>query len=174
MIINIIIVFCVSMCILALHETGHYTAAKILNMQIDKCSFSWKPFPRFYVSVIDKDISLSKRITYYLSGNASTLTLFIIFMAFGCTKLNIVKYVLAIQLLVETNPFASDYSSLIFYLLNRRQIDRIPLYLYNKKEEQEVENAVKQMRENYFMSIPWLLHFVIWAAIIIGLLKLFY
>lgn len=167
-------VILISFLILFLHEMGHLTAAKIMKLSVRKFSFSMLPFPRFFVSIIDHGITLRQRIIYFLSGNMVTIFLFV--ACYCVTSFNIqmelLTYILAVQILVETNPFLSDYSSLLFYLKNRKQIDSIPTFVYNKVQEKEIESNLSNLRESYFLCSLWCIHFFIWTILIITLLSI--
>ena len=63
--------------VLLLHESGHYIAAKLQGLIVDKFGFSLKPLPHFYVSIIDQKVKMRQRIIFLLSGN------FIILLTFG-------------------------------------------------------------------------------------------
>lgn len=165
-------VLLISGIILFLHEIGHVIAAKLMNMPIRKFSFSMRPFPRFYVSVVDRNISLIKRIIYFLSGNLMTLSLFAICVCFQTAQTNLILYIIAIQILVETNPFLSDYSSLLFYIKNRKAIDGIPVYIYNKQKEEQINLLMSNLKDSYFLSWIWSIHFVLWFFLIILILTL--
>lgn len=165
-------VLLISSTILFLHEIGHVIAAKLMKMPIRKFSFSMRPFPRFYVSVVDRNISLIKRIIYFLSGNFMTILLFAICVNFQTAQTDLILYIIAIQILVETNPFLSDYSSLLFYIKNRKAIDGIPVYIYNKRQEEQINLLMSNLKDSYFLSRIWCVHFVLWFFLIILILTL--
>lgn len=162
----------ISSTILFLHEIGHVIAAKLMNIPIRKFSFSMRPFPRFYVSVVDRNISLIKRVIYFLSGNFMTISLFAICVSFQTTHTDLILFIIAIQILVETNPFLSDYSSLLFYIKNKKAIDSIPVYIYNKQQEDQINLLMSNLKESYFLSRIWCIHFVLWFLLILLILTM--
>jgi hypothetical protein len=170
--IQIIWILLISTLTLFLHEVGHYISAKILHLTIKKIGVTTKPFPRVYVAVIDYGISLTKRTIYLASGNVVTILSLSAFLFFGHDSYLWVR-VLVFQILIETNPFLSDYATLFFYLKNQKCIDSIPIVIRTNAQKKEVENMVKNMKENYFMSKVWLIHFGLWAILVVTFLKHF-
>lgn len=163
-----------SLSILFMHEMGHYLAAKIIGLKVEKVSFSMRPLPRFYVSVIDQGISFTKRLLYYISGNMVTLLVFIILNFIDFNGVRLLRIVVAIQIIIETNPFYSDYSTVLFWISNKSRINRLSQPIYNAKQEKEINNYLEQIKEEYFLSPIWFIHFTIWTILLIFLLEIYY
>jgi len=170
--IKIFCILVISVVVIFLHECGHYISAKVMNLPIKKIGFTMKPFPRAYVAVIDKGISLPKRIVYLVSGNVVTVFLLTVIMLTGLDYYLLTR-VLVFQILVETNPFMSDYSTLFFYIKNQKKIDSIPVIIRSDAQKTIVAKMVSDMKDNYFMSNVWMIHFCLWALILVTLLKNF-
>jgi len=168
---NIFLIIIISAIIIFLHELGHYCMAKLLGLHIDKVSFSLCPFPRFYVSVLEIGITPFKRILYLLSGNITTLIVFLCLNLLSINELNLALIVVALQIIAETNPFYSDYSSVMFWIANKNALKKIPPYIGNKEQEENIQKYIKNIRDSYFLSPLWLLHFVIWGILLVILLK---
>lgn len=166
-----ILVIIISTIVLFMHEGGHYCAAKLLGLQIDKISFSWRPFPRVYIAVLEKGITDLKRIVYLLSGNLMTICLFVFFNLVAFEGVQIILLVISIQIIFETNPFLSDYSSIVFWIANKRDLEKIPTYICNDEQEKEIQEYLKELQESYFLSPAWIFHFLVWAALLVVLLK---
>lgn len=164
----------ISIIVLFFHEMGHYISAKLMNLTVEKISFSMRPLPRFYVSVIDKGIPFTKRMLYYMSGNLVTILLFIILNFIEFKGIRLVRLVVAIQIIIETNPFFSDYSTISFWLANKQKIDKLPQHIYNSTQEKDIASFLGHLRETYFLSPVWVIHFVIWTVCLIYLLKMFF
>lgn len=170
---RLIIVVIVSTIVLFLHEGGHYCAAKLLGLQIDKISFSWRPFPRVYIAVLEKGVTNFKRVVYLLSGNLTTISLFIILNIVSTEGIELLLLIVSIQIIFETNPFLSDYSSIIFWAANKRNLDKIPKYICNEEQEKEIQEYLKGLQESFFLSPAWIIHFLIWTILLIFLLKVY-
>lgn len=167
----IIIALLSSLFILFFHELGHYICAKLLKLNIEQISWSFKPIPRVHVTVIDVNIGTFKRILYLISGNIITVTLFSIYLLLGFSS-NIVGYMFVVQIIFETNPFFSDYSSLVFFLSKKGQFRKIP-QTFMSQDENFIDKLITDLRESYFLSLYWYLHFVCWGILIIILLRNF-
>lgn len=157
--------------ILIVHEFGHYTSAKLLNLEVEKVGFAIKPFPRFYVSVIDSNITLRKRLIYLLSGNFTTLLIFICLLLFGVKDKNL-YYAFAFQIIVETNPFYSDYIVATIYYLSIAKFKK--QYMQKKQNMKTVEtkqNIIIALQKEHLFSMIWYIHFLLWALIIVVLLS---
>ena len=158
--------------ILLIHESGHLIAAKLLKIKIDKIGFSSKPFPQFYVSVIDHKLTLSKRIIFLLSGNAMVVTTFIIYLLSGFSNIYIF-YILALQILIDTNPVYSDYVIAIASYLYRKDIRK---HFFNKKTDHKDQagSLSEEIKEKYKFSKEWYLHMILWGGMIILLYQIKY
>ena len=154
--------------IVILHEMGHLISAKLMRLTVEKVGFSVKPVPRLYVSVIDNNIPLKKRLIYLLSGSMMTLILFTFFCTFVKYPQSL-YYAFAYQIIVETNPFYSDYVVALISGLSRKEIRR---FFYKKKHAPHIEtkDVIQEATSNYMYSGIWYIHFILWAIIIVLLL----
>jgi hypothetical protein len=153
--------------VVLLHESGHYIAAKLQGLIVDKFSFSLKPLPHFYVSIIDYKISMRERILFLLSGNFIILLIFVTFILSGINY-KYLYYAFVYQIIVDTNPFYSDY------------VVAIISYSYRKWfRKQHIENdinttgdmTIDNLKDIYMFSPIWYLHCLIWGLLIILLVS---
>jgi len=153
-----------------MHETGHYVAAKVMKLRIEKAGFTYKPFPRFYVSIIDNGISFQKRGWFLISGNLMTFVLFFIYLSLF-SRYDIVYYVFSYQLIVETNPFYSDYTTIIFSYFYKDDFKR-QFEIQSSPDSDQTDKDYKENYKNkYLFGKLWYLHFLVWGIFIIGLLS---
>ena len=141
-----------------------------MNLRIEKAGFAYKPFPRFYVSIIDNGIPFKKRSWFLISGNLMTIVLFIIYLSFF-NRYDIVYYAFSYQLIVETNPFYSDYTTIIFSYLYKddfiKQFDN-----RSPSGRDQVETGYKEnYKDKYLFGKFWYLHFTVWGIFIVCLLS---
>jgi hypothetical protein len=153
--------------IVLMHELGHYIAAKLLRLQIDKFRFVLKPLPHFYISIIDNKITTHQRTVFLLGGNIMILFLFVCFLLTGFDN-RYIYYILVYQILVDTNPFFSDYVIIITMFLFRKFF--IPNYADNPKNENE-GLSVNKLKELYMFSPVWYIHCFLWGALIVLLIS---
>ena len=64
----------------------------------------------------------------------------------------LVLLVVSVQIIFETNPFLSDYSSIIFWIKNKRKLDKIPIYVCNENQEKKIQEYLKELQDSYFLS----------------------
>jgi membrane-associated protease RseP (regulator of RpoE activity) len=151
--------------IVLLHEVGHVISAKIQGLIVEKFSFSLKPVPRFYVTIIENKITMRQRLLFLLGGNFMVLFLFAIFLITGINN-KILYYVFVYQIVLDTNPFYSDYVIAIMSYVFRKDYKKIYLHSkYGQKNQDELtENDLKEL---YMFSPVWYIHFVLWGMLII-------
>ncbi len=145
---------------LIIHELGHVIAAKLMAIPIQKIGASLSPYPHLYVSVSWPRSKLKKYI-YLFAGMTLILLIFTIVRINGCWGIKSLSYGLIIQLIIEFNPFHSDV--IIAILTNRKR--------FKKAVDQDFKSIYKTELEDYHFSALWYLHFSIWVAIIILLIK---
>ena len=156
------------LCIVTMHETGHYIAAKIMRLPIENVGFKLKPFPSFYVSIVDINIPIKKKVIFLLGGNFMTVLLFIVTLLLNLDW-KIIYMAFAIQITNELNPFFSDYQALLFSMTNKKEIRQCIL-----ENPENSEKSVKDLyNEKYFLSTVWLIHFILWGIVATILLKSF-
>ena len=142
------------------HEIGHYISAIILNLKVDCVGFSFKPVPRFFVSIIDSGISLKDRIIFYLSGSISIFLLFAILLFWGFWH-TYYYYIIVVQIVVDTNPFYSDYVLAISNLKYKSGIRKLFLKEKNPNIAIYLSNKIKN---EYFYSMTWYIHVLVWGG----------
>lgn len=151
------------------HELGHYLCAKILRIPIEKIGFTFKPFPRFYISVFDVNLSKPKQILYLCSGNFMTITIYIVLLCINLDFRLIYAACIA-QIVTEFNPFLSDYQIILFNHFKKKEIQECVINnLYNLEER---DASIKALyNESYMLSMPWSIHFVVWGVCSAVMLK---
>jgi hypothetical protein len=149
--------------VLLLHESGHYISAKLQGLVVDKFSFSIKPVPHFFVSVIDRRISMKQRIFFLIGGNIFILVTFISFILSG-VSFKYLYYVFVYQIILDTNPFYSDYVVAIMSYSYKKYFRKH--YLDNGfKKHKEME--INELKELYMFSPLWYIHCLVWGGIIV-------
>jgi hypothetical protein len=148
-----------SIILLFLHELGHVISAKILGLKIKNISFLFKPYPHFFVAVFWPNNN-KERMIYLFSGVFITLSLFAISICFNFFNLKALYIAFIIQIIIESNPFYSDYT--IAIMSNDKKIKYGKNYGIN----------YTQHFSKYQFSFNWYLHFIIWTLLIILLIKL--
>lgn len=147
--------------LIILHELGHIIAAAILKLKIKMIGFSIQPIPHIYVSV-NNTTSFIRKILYLFSGSSTTILIFIIFLTHGFFGYTYLYWAFVIQLIIEFNPFYSDFTIFFIYHTNHSE-KKISTYL----PESYIENF-----KNYIFSLYWYIHFVMWIFMIILLFKI--
>lgn len=104
MVLKIIIYFLI---LYSFHELGHIISARIMKLRINKIGFNFFPFPHIYVSVSDI-ISVTQKYVFLFAGTTFTLISAIIIILNHWIVIKEVYYALAIQVILELNPFYSD------------------------------------------------------------------
>ncbi len=156
--------------LMTIHELSHIFMAKACGMKINKVGFAFKPLPHVYVSVIEGGASVLKRAFFMLCGNATTIIIFVIgILNFNISK--VIYYAFAFQIIIEMNPFYSDYSLLISYLKANSKLKSI--FLQNRKHptKEEINITYKKVNQEHLYSKEWYLHLFVWSLIIILLLS---
>ena len=129
---------------LCLHEITHVVSAICLNLKIKSINFGIRPYPMIMVVLKDFYFNLPqyKWIIFLFSSSFTTLSIFFILYHFDFFNLSFLYYGMVFQLILELNPFFSDYT--------------IFLTKYNK------------LSKYYFMfSVPWYIHLILWIWFII-------
>lgn len=144
--------------LLLLHELGHIISAKIMGLSIKKIGVSSKPYPHVFVAVQWAKERI-KRYIYLFSGTAVTLTLFLISFSFHFFDVRSLMYAFIIQLIIETNPFYSDFTIAIV----TRKINTLGI---------NTKNYYQEIYKNHAFSSLWYIHFIIWACITFLLINL--
>jgi len=153
--------------VVLMHEFGHFIVAKLQRLPVDKFGFSLKPLPHFYVSIIENNITMRQRILFLLGGNLMVLLLFTCFLLSGFDH-RYIYYILVYQILIDTNPFYSDYVVIIVSFLYRK-LFRASYYTRSRKENQELN--INEIKDRYMFSPVWYLHCILWGILAILLIS---
>lgn len=108
---SFLIVIFVMLILMVLHELGHIVCAFIVRLKIKKAGFSSKPYFHPYVEV-EANGNHFQYLLFMLSGISSTLLLFMISWIAGVLSCKQVYMGFALQFLLETNPYYSDFTLL--------------------------------------------------------------
>lgn len=169
---NVFITLLAFALILLFHEAGHYIAARMMHCNVEKISFQLLPVPRVFVVIIDSNLSGAQKIKYWMAGNLMTLFLFALYNIAGI-NFKPVTYLFILQIVIETNPFFSDYSNIAFYIKNHKKLRSVPAFTQDAQTEQRVNSFIKELKDDYFLSDVWYAHFIIWGGFIVFICKLF-
>ena len=131
--------------LIILHELGHMMMAKLLGLHITKVGFQWAPYPHAFVSIVSSE-NIYKNSLYLLAGTFTTLCLLATSWTFNFWNHPSLLYAFAFQIILETNPFYSDFTI-------------IQSYLKNKKNPAPNTN-------DHFFTTSWYLHFIIWTILL--------
>ena len=158
--INIIQIIILVLVLMILHEVGHVIAAKILDLEVYQVGVCWKPYPHFFVAA-EWPQTEKQRLIYLFSGSLVTVILFILASLFHFFYMRSLYHAFAIQLLIETNPFYSDFT-----------IASITKSKLNDPHQHQLTNSLYQDQlSTYLFSRKWYIHFIIWAILLILLIK---
>lgn len=151
------------------HELGHYLCARVLRIPIEKISFTYKPFPRFYISIFDVNLSKTKRVLYLCSGSFMTITIYLILLLIR-VDFKIIYAVCVAQIITEFNPLLSDYQTLLFKHFKKEEIHNC--VINNPANLEERTASIETLfKEDYILGLPWTIHFVIWGIFAAVLFK---
>jgi membrane-associated protease RseP (regulator of RpoE activity) len=153
--------------VVLVHEFGHFVSAKLQHLSVVKFCFTVKPLPHFYISIIENSITMRQRILFLLGGNLMILLLFAGFLLSGFDN-RYIYYILVYQILIDTNPFYSDYVVVITSFLYRK-LFRTNYYTRSKKENQELN--INEIKERYMFNPIWYIHFILWGILSILLVS---
>lgn len=161
-----------SIILMAFHELAHVLMAKVVDMKVEKISFTMKPLPHVYVSAINAKASNKKNALFLISGNAMTWLLFATLMIYG--RLFEVYYpvyiAFAVQLIFEMNPFFSDYTKLFCYYKYMEWI-KVQFREGRTLSHREIDTKRSFIIQKYMYSYTWYIHFFCWACVVTILLS---
>lgn len=157
--LNFLEIFLYQIILTLLHEAGHIIAALLLKLKIYKIGFLLKPYPHFFVAVNYPTKKIFKYI-YLFSGPFLTIVLFIISLYFNFFNNNLMYLAFLVQIVIETNPFYSDYT--IAAVVNKIDF---------KNRKKTFYTQYNQEFSKYQYSLRWYIHFIIWVVIFINLYK---
>jgi len=139
-------------------------------MPIKKIGFTLKPLPHVYVSASDNGLSMYRTTLFMLSGNITTIILFLI-STLNFSINEFIYYAFAFQLIIEMNPFYSDYSLLFSNIKVRSEIKNSFVKYRKYPTKEDLNTLYKQSFENHWCSKEWYIHLFVWMVIIIILLS---
>lgn len=142
--------------LLILHECAHVISAIIMGLKVVQIGLKTSPLPHLFVA-IEPTLIEYKKYLFLFAGVGLTIILFFISIYYKFWNINSIYWGFAIQLIVETNPFYSDFTIAINDKQGSNNLDNIPENRY---------------REDYRYSRAWYFHFLFWTIFILVLVKL--
>ena len=143
-----------------LHELGHVLLGLLVGYKFESIGFSSGAiFP--HVAMMEPEESQWRERVFLLGGFLSTVTLFLLV---SFQFLNLPQAVFAaffVQFMLETNPFFSDFSMLLFYRES---------YLPYKSDINQLKEKIKDQ----WFTPKWYIHLTLWAVGVIGFLRLLF
>ena len=153
--------------LLCLHELGHVVAAKVLDLSIEKVGFSLKPWPHPFVAV--RNVSDGYRKVVFLSaGLGCTLLLFAIAFASGMLRIPFVYYAFCAEIILETNPFYSDFTTMFN---STEQHSKNYQAYYQQGTAKNYRASAVHFESSYYFSLRWYVHLFLWMVLIHSLLS---
>jgi hypothetical protein len=144
--------------LMLLHEGGHALSATLLGYRVEGLGIA----PRTYMPYISVHIQRKaywRKIIFMISGCAVTLVLFAWAYSNTFWGLEWLFYALWLQIAIETNPFFSDFSMLLF----EKDIKE------NAKED--ITNMQEAVKACWFTN-RWYAHVMAWTLLISLLMSL--
>ncbi len=157
---NMVLHICLYTLILTLlHEIGHVIAAKILRLKINKIGFSIRPFPHIFVAV-RWPFKYGQSLIYLFSGFAMYAFIFIVCWANDFFNNSAILYALLIQVIIETNPFYSDFI-----------ICQVIKPFFTVHSTHPINNASYMIHyKQYLFGKRWYIHFTGWVILLISVM----
>ncbi len=146
--------------LMILHELGHVISAKLLGLQVYQVGIQWRPYPHFFVAA-EWPKAQYKRLIYLFSGTFITVMLLAATYLLGWLDKQYVYYAFVIQLVIESNPFYSDFT---IAAVTSNEFD----YTTNTKSYADL---YKERFMHYQFSYRWYVHFIGWVILILVLIK---
>jgi membrane-associated protease RseP (regulator of RpoE activity) len=160
-------IFLMLVAALFLHEFGHYLSARLQGLTIDKYGILLKPVPHFYITFVDNNVPIYKRMWFLLGGSMFIISLFSLFLLSGFNN-QYIYYVLVIQIIADTNPLYSDYVKMI--ILHRLRKHIVTQAVYHKRQA-FIDEQVNNITRSYMFSPLWYIHCLLWGVVIVLLLS---
>jgi len=142
--------------LLILHECAHVIAAIVMRLKVVQCGLKTSPLPHLFVAIEPTLIEYKKYI-FLFAGVGLSVILFIISIYYRFWNINSIYWGFAIQLIVETNPFYSDFTIAINDKQGSNNPDNIP--------------ETRYQRDCHYSRV-WYFHFLFWTILILFLVKL--
>lgn len=160
---SVLIILSFNLALIVLHELGHLLAARALHLRVNKVGVRLKPLPHFFVAVRwPKEVS--RKAVYLFSGPFVTWCLFLLSWSFDFFGIQWLFYAFLIQIVVETNPFFSDFTIAQVTL-------RKDLFTDYRNAPKFAERAREMMRDHQF-GPAWYVHFILWTILICVFIQL--
>lgn len=156
--------------LLFFHELSHILAAKVLNLKIEKVGFALRPLPHPFVSITSVE-ERYKKVIFLAAGAFSTFLFFILSYFIGIINISVVYYALSFQLIIETNPFYSDFITM-FNTEDQNNMNYKHYYSGSKvNAEQARKEYIQQVKQqnsntNRYYTLQWYVHFFMWLFLI--------
>lgn len=150
-------IFLIVLGLYLLHELIHMLTASIIGLEINGVGATTRPYPHLYVSIVWPKSQIKKYI-YLFCSPIVTAILFAVHISFDIPNSHLFTYAFIIQIIMETNPFYSDFT--------------IALFTRNVKWQHSQKVSYKEMFLKHQFSRLWYFHFIIWGCIIIFLASL--
>jgi uncharacterized membrane protein len=131
--------------LMTIHESGHIGSAKLMGLRITSIGLMMKPIPHPFVA-IKWSSSRPKVLVFFFAGVALTVLQFSLLLGYRFFDQPIIYFAFCAQLILETNPFYSDFTLAVRFME------------YPRKTE-------------YQYTLLWYLHISFWVALIVVLLS---
>jgi len=143
--------------LMLLHELGHVICGLVMGYKLDYIGFSrGSIFP--HVAMTAYRETRLRHSVFLLGGFLSTLTLFGLFSLRILDAPQVIFTAFFVQLAIETNPFFSDFSMLLFYHES---------YLSSRSDITQLKEKIKEQ----WFSLKWYLHLSVWILLIVVLYR---
>lgn len=127
----------------SLHELGHVAVAKWYGLALQKVGFTLVPTPHVFVEV-DMPKRDQEKYLFLLAGTLTTLLFCGLAYFLGWFQYLFIAFAFAFQIIVETNPFYSDFTII-----------------------------TGLERDEYLFSSKWYIHFMLWIGLIVWIIQQF-
>ncbi|MBY0244063.1 MAG: hypothetical protein K2Q03_01275 [Sphingobacteriaceae bacterium] len=151
---NVFFVLIIMIVIVVFHELGHIIMAKILGLKIYNVGVALKPIPHVFVGTAFTQNKM-KRTLFYLGGPFITILLFLMMIIFGLTRHTFINIAFVLSVIIESNPFFSDYTTLILLHKLKGETPNADFFKYRYSE---------RLTAFYFTGI-WYLFFFTWSIL---------
>lgn len=143
--------------LMLLHELGHVLCGLLMGYKLEYIGFSQGAiFP--HVAMTAYHETRLRHSVFLLGGFLSTLSLFVLFSLPILNVPQVIFIAFFVQLVIETNPFFSDFSMLFFYHES---------YLSSRSDISQLKEKIKEQ----WFSPKWYLHLSLWILLILGLFR---
>lgn len=152
--IKVLLTFIFIVILIILHEFSHYLSAKLLNLKINRIGFDLKPIPHCFIEI--GEVLGWKFYVFMYAGSFMTVVMFLLSLYNNFWNIKPICWAFIIQLIIETNPFYSDF---------------VISFLYRNIKYESKESCTLAYYK-YIFSIKWYLHFLLWSLCIYFIIHL--